>query len=395
MNRSTIPEACTSDLALQSGIASARLRSLGWLAHMQANGLQEGVSRISAAQDMVRWPGMLLPGTYNAVMLRDLLGDLASWSKDKREALATWLQGHRRADGIFRIPGMTDDTVYKKPVLSDTWEYIDFHVSNYCQGAIQALCPERQPVLDFARPFLDPMYLKAWLCERDLRDPWQEGNNIVNLGSFLLGLAAQGEGPSAHRAMELLFAWHDRLQEPSTGFWGVGQSHDDTALLHAMAGSMHNYHLWYFKGRPLAYQERAVDYALSRAPVIHSACIDVDLVDLLCHAHACLDYRRPEIEWWLRQLLEALLSLQAEDGGFPDEPVRDGQGLRRQDGWVGGYAEPQGLSNTFSTWFRWIAIAMAARCVWPEWLPFEGGWRFRNMVGIGFAMNPSPRGSPA
>ena len=44
--------------------------------------------------------------------------------------------------------------------------------------------------------------------------------------------------------------WHDRLQEPSTGFWGVNQAHNDTALLHAMAGSMHNYHLWYATGRP-------------------------------------------------------------------------------------------------------------------------------------------------
>lgn len=389
MTQSTNLEISHADPALQSGIASARTRSLRWLAHMQAPGQQEGVSRISEAHDTVRWPGMLLPGTYNAVMLRDLLGDFAEWPVQRREALANWLESHRRADGIFRIPGMTDDAVFKKPLLRDTWEYIDFHVSNYSQGAVQALCPERLPVLDFARPFLDPVHIKAWLSERDLRDPWQEGNNIVNLGSFLLGLGEQGEGNAVQRAMDLLFAWHDRLQEPSTGFWGVGQAHDDTALLHAMAGSMHNYHLWYFTGRPLAYQERAIDYALSRPPAIHSACIDVDLVDLLTHGHACLDYRRPEIEAWLRQLLVALLSLQAADGGFPDEPARPGQGMRRQDGWVDGYAEPQGLSNTFSTWFRWIAIAMSARCLWPEWQAFEGGWRFRYMVGIGYAMKPS------
>ena len=381
-----------ADLALQSDIVTARQRSLQWLSQMQASGRPAGVSLISAAQDADRWPGMLLPGTYNAVMLRDLLGDLAGWTEDQRQALADWLEGHRRADGIFRIPGMTDDAVYKKPLLSDTWEYIDFHVSNYSLGAVQALCPARRPVLDFARPFLDPLFLKAWLSERDLRDPWQEGNNIVNLGSFLLGLASQGAGETAQRAMDLLFAWHDRLQEPATGFWGVNQAHNETALLHAMAGSMHNYHLWYATGRPLNYQERAVDYALSCPPTIHSACIDVDLVDLLTHGHRCLDYRRDEIEAWLRALLVNLLALQADDGGFPDEPAQAGQGQRRQDGWVGGYAEPQGLSNTFSTWFRWIAIAMTARCLWPDWQAFEGGWRFRRMVGIGYAMAPTDSG---
>ena len=384
-----------ADLALQSDIVTARQLSLQWLGQMQASGRPPGVSLISAAQDADRWPGMLLPGTYNAVMLRDLLGDLASWTEDQRHTLADWLEGHRRADGIFRIPGMTDDAVYKKPLLSDTWEYIDFHVSNYSLGAVQALCPARRPVLDFARPFLDPLFLKAWLSERDLRDPWQEGNNIVNLGSFLLGLATQGAGETAQRAMDLLFAWHDRLQEPATGFWGVNQAHNETALLHAMAGSMHNYHLWYATGRPLNYQARAVDYALSCPPTIHSACIDVDLVDLLTHGHRCLDYRRDEIEAWLRALLVNLLALQADDGGYPDEPAQAGQGQRRQDGWVGGYAEPQGLSNTFSTWFRWIAIAMTARCLWPDWQAFEGGWRFRRMVGIGYAMAPTHSGKHA
>jgi len=52
-----------------------------------------------------------------------------------------------------------------------------------------------------------------------------------------------------------------------------------------------------------------------------------------------------------------LLALQQGDGGFFDER----QGVRRVDGWVKGYEEPQGLSNTFATWFRLIAIAMIAR----------------------------------
>ena len=376
----------SSDGALQAQVMHARERTLSWFSRLQAPGHPQGVMRISLAHDELRWPGMLLPGTYNGIMGLDLLGGLGDLSGSSRQALVAWMLSHRRADGVFRIPGMRDDQVFKKPDLVETWNYIDFHVSNYTLGAIEALCPERVPQLSFAEKYLDPVLLKAWLAERDLRDPWLEGNNIVNLGSFLLLMSRHDPQRRAavEQALNVLFAWHDRLQEPSTGFWGVGQLSDPLRLLHAMAGSMHNYHLWYACQRKLPFQERALDYCLSQSPAVVSACIDVDLVDVLVHAHRLIDHRRRDIEQWLRDLLPRLLAFQSQDGGFAD--VRGGPGVpaRRQDGWVKGYEEAQGLSNTFSTWFRWIAVAMICDCLWPRWQPFAGGWKFRQMVGIGY-----------
>jgi hypothetical protein len=365
-----------TDGDLQERIDRARMRTLRWLDAMQVRSEPQGVLRISAAHDEGRWPGMTLPGTYNGVLCRHLLdaatGDAAT--------LVAWLLRHRRPDGVFRIPGMHDADVFKKPDHTETWRYIDFHVTNYALGAIDALDPAQVPNLAFAMPWLDPTTLKAWLAERDLRDPWQEGNNIVNLGSFLLLMRrfALASPERIEAALRIVFDWHDRLQEPATGFWGVGQLSDARALQHAMAGSMHNFHLWYATGRPLPYQHRAVDYALGQTPRIDSACIDVDLVDLLVHAHALIDHRRAETRAWLRRMLEALLGFQSADGGFADEL----HGERRQDGWVRGYAEPQGLSNTFATWFRWIAIAMIADTLWAGWRR----WNFRRMVGIGYRM---------
>jgi hypothetical protein len=376
----------SADPALQAQVLLARERSLNWFAQLQAPGQPPGVMRISAVHDAQRWPGVLLPGTYNAVMGLDLLGGLGHLSVAQRQALADWLLAHRRADGVFRVPGMRDDEVFKKPDPVETWNYIDFHVSNYTLGAIEALTPERVPQLHFAEKYLEPVLLKAWLAERDLRDPWLEGNNIVNLGSFLLLLArhsAQHRG-AVEQALQVMYAWHDRLQEPSTGFWGVGQLSDPTRLLHAMAGSMHNYHLWYHGQRPLPFHDKAVDYCLSQPPERVSACIDADLVDVLVHAHRLIGHRRADTESWLRALLPQLLAFQNPDGGFADVPDGPGVAPRRQDGWVKGYEEPQGLSNTFSTWFRWIAIAMICDCLWPRWQPFAGGWRFREMVGIGY-----------
>jgi hypothetical protein len=374
----------TDDAALQAQIDTARERTLAWLPSMQAPGLARGVSRISAAHDVARWPGVLLPGTYNAVMASSLLGAFDGWSATDRQALAQWLLSHRCPDGVFRIPGMDDDAVFKKPDPVETWRYIDFHVSNYTLGALDALAPDAVPVLDFAQPWLDPQVLKAWLAERDLRDPWQEGNNIVNLAGFLMMMARHGGATRAQvdTCLAIVFDWHDRLQEPATGFWGVGQLSDPVRALHAMAGSMHNFHLWYALGRPLPYQDKAVDWSLAQPPRIDSACIDVDLVDLLVHAHGQIDHRRAEIETWLRTMLPQLLAFQNADGGFADTR----EGVRRQDGWVRGYEEPQGLSNTFATWFRWTAIAMVADCLWPR----RWNWQFRRMVGIGYRKPLAP-----
>jgi hypothetical protein len=362
--------------SLARRIEEARCRTVAWLHAMRA-AAPAGAFRISGHHDASRWPGMLLPGTYNAILCAALIGALDELVPD-REALVDWLESFRRVDGAFRIPEMRGADVFKKSDCAQTWQYIDFHTTNYSLGAVEMLAPARRPNLGLARSFLDPLILKAWLAERDLRDPWQEGNNIVNLGSFLLLLRRfePDEGERVDAALKILFDWHDRLQEPATGFWGVGQLSDPARLLHAMAGSMHNYHLWYDRERPLPNQDRAIDYVLTLSPVINSACIDVDAVDLLAHGHRMLEHRKPEIEAWLAQELEALLAFQNDDGGFAD--VRSG--VRRQDGWVRGYQEPQGLSNSFATWFRWIAIAMIADIFWPRRWP----WRFRSMIGIGY-----------
>ena len=361
-------------MTMEQRILEARTATLAWLETMRMRGAPDGVSRVSSAHDAARWPGMLLPGTYNAVICRRLLGGEFS----DPDGLLRWLLAYRRNDGVFRIPGMKDDAVFKRPEPDETWGYIDFHVTNYSLGAVEAIAPEEMPDLEFARPFVNRMHLKAWLADRDLRDPWLEGNNIANLGSFLMGL--RGEG--GDHALETLLHWHDYHQDPATGFWGVGQSLNETRLLHAMAGSMHNYHLYYALGRSLPYQDKAVDYALSRPTGIDSACIDVDLVDLLVHAHDATDYRRDEIRGWLREKLSALLGFQNADGGFADEM----SGVRRQDGWVRGYEEPQGISNTFSTWFRWIAIAMIADLLFPG----LHDWHFRRMIGIGYRKERRP-----
>lgn len=365
------------DAALQARIDAARQATLAWLDGMGGiAGAPADALRMDPDHDPADWPGMSLPATYNGTLCRWLLGGLDDWAPGRKRALASWVEGFRTRTGAFRIPGMTDATVFKKPDRDETWRYLDFHVTNYALGALEALGePVSAPA--FLRPFLDPLHLRAWLGDRDLRDPWQEGNNIVNLGSFLLlALREHADAAAARRALDILFAWHDRNQDPATGFWGVGQSLGGARLEHAMAGSMHNFHLYYACGRTLPGQTAAAAYVLGRAPRWHSACIDVDEVDLLVHAAADHPHLWPAARPWLRQKLVAVLDRQNPDGGFPDT-VHAGW---RQDGWVTGYETAPGISTTFATWFRWIAIAMIDDALWRG----RRHWNFRRMIGIGY-----------
>lgn len=333
--------------------------------------------RFGPSHDVARWPSMVLPGTYNAVMGLRLLGH--DFTDQERDRLAAVIRSFALPDGAFRMPQMTPQDVFKKPDADETWRYLDFHLSNYALGGMEALDRLDGVRFDFVRPFLQPQFLEAWLARRDLRDPWLEGNNLVNLGSFLLLLAHHGDADDRDRAghaLDLVMDWHARNQEPSTGFWGVGQHHDPRQRLHAMAGATHDYHLYYALGRPIPSIERAVDYCLGLPPDIVSACIDVDTIDILVHAAVRSAYRVDEVRAWCERWVRRIVAVQNPDGGFFDER----QGILRFDGWVGGYWEPQGGSNTFATWFRCIAMAMCARLLWPDMR-----FGFRRMIGIGYA----------
>ena len=366
--------------ALLPRIDRAREQTLAWLDALAEPAAAPGVTRFSAQHVVADWPGMLLPGTYNGIHCRALLDGLGTLSPADRRRTVDWLESHRRPAGEFRIPGMEDHAVYKKPDRAETWRYIDFHVTNYALGAVEMLDETRPPRLDFLAPWLDPARFDTWFDGRDWSDPWQEGNNLVNLASFLLlkeRFGGAAENGAATRILARLIQRLEAIQDPATGFWWDGQDRNGQGLLHAMAGAMHSFHLWYERGRPLPHQQPAVDYTLALDPAaLMGACLDVDAVDLLFHAERATGYRSAEIRRWSETKLYALLDAQRDDGGFAD--VEDG--TLRPDGWVGGYAEPQGRSNTFATWFRWIAIAMLVELLRPR----ERRWRFRRMIGIGY-----------
>ena len=239
-------------------------------------------------------------------------------------------------------------------------------------GALDLLEARAPRKLAFARRYASAPYLARWLDRRDLGKPWTEGNYFVNTASLLLRRFEDGDRRCVE-AIEALMDWHEATQDPESGFWYDPSASD---LCSAMAGAAHDLHLYYRLGREVPRYERIVDAALGLlAEGVSSACLDIDVVDVLANLHS-YGYRRAEIEAYLEKKLSQLLDVQNSDGGFPDVL----RGERGFDGWAV-YKEPQGLSNTFATFFRLASIAMCASILSPA---TKARWRFRPGIGMGY-----------
>lgn len=363
---------------LPNKIQESRERALGWLDTMIISADRPEQRRFSAFHDPARWPGMLLPASYDAIHCQVLLG---GWNPGSSTTAIDFLNGYQEADGAYRLPGMTKDSIYKGPDAERTREYIDFHATNYTLGAIRSLGGQKSRPLAFMEKYRSKEGLRTWMDSRLWDDPWMEGNFIVNLGSFLID-AKEGGNEWATPRLDELMDWLDCIQDDSTGFWGE-RFKTRREILEGMAGAMHTYHLYYHQNRGLKRLDRIAEHCLSLArnelSQVSSACLDVDIVDVLANIHR-LGLRRTETEGILEQKLLQMLACQNADGGFPDER----SGILRFDGWVGGYWEPQGISNCFATWFRCTTIAMIDCVLFPE---NTSRWCFRNTVGIGYFSN--------
>jgi len=354
---------------LQHKVAQMRSRAVEWLDSMLVPDQPFGVHRASAFHNIDEFPSMLLPATYNATHCRKLLGDYENLPAGKRDKLAGFINSFQQEAGNYRMPQMRKEDVYYP-----TWEYVDFHTTNYAMGAVLSIGAKLGRPLRFVEPYCSLEALTRWLSERNMTDPWNEGNNIVNLASFYFVLAESGD---AHMSelIEHLFKWHEETQDPQTGYWLDPNANPPVHPLVAMAGASHNFHIYYYLNRPLRYVERIVDHLVDFCREgVTSACVDIDVVDVLANMHK-YDYRSGDIESAFEKKLSDLLDFQNPDGGFAD--VCDGE--RRFDGW-NCYLEPQGLSNCFATWFRSATIGMLCEVLFPG----AFAWHFRNTIGMGY-----------
>jgi putative sterol carrier protein len=335
-------------------IKQARQGAAGFLRSME---IVPGVFTNSSYNKPVHTPGMRLPATYNAVSCLKLLGIEIG---DHR-GLESFLNGFQVESGVYRIPEMKAKDLYYPD-----FEYDDFHITNYVLSAIERAGKPAKPFA-FLSDYDTPERLGAWLAKRDMTRPWTEGNYIVNLASFF-------EYTGRNDLLEIMYEWHIDNQD-EYGYWHDPSTNDLTS---AMAGAAHNLHIFYRLNRPVPRYRRIIDHCLSLPDEASTACIDVDIADILAH-FTVYGYRTGEIKKYLEKKLINILDIQQGDGGFYDTT----SGIRLFDGWSV-YREPQGLSNCFATWFRMATIGFCAEILYPG----EFVWCFRKGIGIGYR-NPA------
>jgi hypothetical protein len=331
-------------------IAAARQGAAAFLKSME---IESGVFTNSGYNKPVHTPGMTLPATYNALSCLRLIGK----EPDDPQRLEAFLNSFQTDTGAYRIPEMKPEDLFYPD-----FEYDDFHITNYVLSALEGLGRPARPFA-FLEGYNTTEKLDAWLDRRDMQRPWTEGNYMVNLASFFFFMGESG-------LIERLYQWHLENQDES-GYW-----HDPSIgdLVSAMAGAAHNFHIFYKLNRPVPRYRKIIDHCLSIPNAPSTACIDIDIADILAH-FIVYGYRTDEIKTYLAKKLSDLLDIQQSDGGFYDTT----EGIRLFDGWKL-YEEPQGLSNCFATWFRMAAIGFCAEVLYPGAFT----WRFREGIGIGY-----------
>jgi len=337
-------------VAMISRIQESRQKATAFLRSME---VEPGIFTNSSYNKPVHTRGMRLPATYNTISCLRLIGEELT---DATPTVA-FLNSFQTESGAYRIPEMKAEDLYYPD-----FEYDDFHITNYVLSALEGIGKPEKP-FHFLADYDTPEKLNAWLSRRDMTRPWTEGNYIINLASFY-------EYTGRDDLFQQLYQWHLDNQD-EYGYWHDPSTDDLTS---AMAGAAHNFHIFYKLNEPVPRYRKIIDHCLSIPNEISSACIDVDIVDILAHFTA-YGYRTEEIRVYLSKKLDNLLNIQQKDGGFYDVT----SGFRLFDGWSV-YQEPQGLSNCFASWFRMITIGFCAEVLYPSAFP----WQFRQGIGIGY-----------
>jgi len=325
--------------------------------------------KYTITHDLEQFPDALLYGTWSAILGTVLAqGSRAFDCGTKQWALGV-LTSYRRKDGTF-LPNSLRDTANSKPI-----EYLVLHCTNYSIGAALELDSSFDFKSRYMDRFLDADTLLAWLDGRSFSRPWEEGNNIVNVASYLALLHAHGEKRAFDRLYQLL-EWHKRFQNPLTGGFDCFRSPGFQRRMESLAGAVHNFHLHHYLDTPFGSEAAIAD---SLAPYLLmgplTACLSLDFVEL---AIRMLSYStNPQLlAWALLEHAEALLAYQMPDGGWLE--ADDGQTPTRAAGFVDSAAS----SCSYATWFRLTSLAMISIVLLGDQ---PGRWGFRRSLGMGYA----------
>ncbi len=322
-----------------------------------------------------------------AAMARDLTGSFNGSSQATRRAWADYLNSFQDEDGLFRDPtfGLPDDLRGVKFAPNAGWDggiagWGWWHMTNHILCALDSLgAVAPRPIRLLEDFYSERIVLEEWLAARDWNIAWAVGNEVLNLGTFLLYARDFHNEDRAKPLIVRLFDWLDAHQDPATGFWGT-DCRTRGGRLHAMCGAYHEYILYVYDDRPIPNLTAAVDATLAlqnsdsggfALDGTSGACEDIDAAFILSNSYLLLDYRRAEIERALARVLSVILEHQNPDGGFVyvrGKPYVYGHELMRS-----GVDE----SALFPSWFRLLSVALINQLI-PHPKADPTPWKFNH-----------------
>ncbi len=332
-----------------------------------------------------------LMGTAYAILGLEFTGHLDDLSSEEKEAAVQFLMKGCKSDGSFR------DALFNLSMIANEEHdeaYFAGETTCFCQQALDALGAPAPPPREFPKNLHTPEGVRA---EFDFYD-WRKSH--LNSNRVMFWLAQYIHEIEKHRRTDLLplvdagLDWIDENQDPETGLWGGPYG---VSLSAALAATFHYTFFYYYWNRPLLYVNRIIDSCIelqredglfSRNNDVGQTCLDYDALDLLAKCALVTDYRKPDIQAVFQRADEALLALRNEDGGFANCKRRwAGRGLME-------FSAPYhtGLkiclcdtaeSNSFSTWFRLLAIRL---CRQEDWVddPATAPVTFRRLPWLGY-----------
>jgi hypothetical protein len=282
--------------------------------------------------------------------------------------------------GFYIGPEMKSSELKSK---KHDYNHIAMHLTAHALPAVCILGGKPKYSLRFAYEYTKPDFLGHWLKNRQWKEAWLEGNNLLFVGQFLIYLRDHENCRDAQRALNMYFDFLDREVDPNTGLWGSNGFCSKAAALY---GGYHQLLTYYYENRRVQYPEKLVDVALG---LQHKdggynlaggggACEDVDAIDILVNMYKSNDYKRPQIRRSLKRVLRSILSKQMPDGGFvykKNKPFVH-MGIERT-------ASGVNTSNMFPTWFYTHAMALVAEIISKkEVLDFN--WKFNEAFSMGW-----------
>lgn len=355
---------------------------------------EEGMQKIHTFLDSLQSPDVfgsyryakrskvpILYASIYAVLLKHLSCGLQNLSQPQKETWGKYINSFQcEGDGLYRDPLLNNAIAESE----DWWGWR--HLSAHVVTALTALGAKPKYPFSFLNFIYEPGCAEKWIAAL----PWREkpdfvSNTVMNYGVLLQYERDFQGNTKAGYALEEIFAFLDRTQNPETGLWGKQPIHTPQELSVAVQTAYHLWNLYFYDGRPIQYQKHAIDSCLATQNWVggygvslnSSACEDIDSIDPLCRFYFMTDYRRDDIQRSLEKALPWILVNQMKDGGFV---------FRRFEGFAYGHdlmtTRPE-ESQLFATWFRILCIAYICETLnLPG--PSSGGWRWIRCPGYQF-----------